>query len=72
MKESAVNDLVIRMIKKYQEVAPRRIREACRFTPSCSEYMILSLKKYGLFDGLILGLKRWSRCHPPNGGIDNP
>ncbi|HMF35928.1 MAG TPA: membrane protein insertion efficiency factor YidD [Isosphaeraceae bacterium] len=45
----------------------------CRFEPSCSRYMVESLKKYGLVRGLARGLLRLSRCHPWNpGGYDPP
>ena len=36
----------------------------CRFTPTCSEYMKISIEKYGTFKGLKLGIKRLLRCHP--------
>ena len=46
---------------------------ACRFNPTCSEYSILALKKYGLFRGLIKTIKRLARCNPWNyGGNDFP
>ena len=38
----------------------------------CSQYMILSIKKYGGFKGFVNGIKRLQRCHPPHGGVDNP
>lgn len=38
--------------------------DACRFTPSCSEYTIEALEKYGLGKGLKLSIKRISKCHP--------
>lgn len=41
--------------------------KACRFTPTCSEYTIEALRKYGALKGLALGLKRFSRCHPFGG-----
>lgn len=45
-------------------------RPSCRFVPSCSEYMINSLRYYGV-RGFLLGLKRLSRCHPWGGfGFD--
>ena len=40
---------------------------ACRFTPTCSEYTKQSIEKYGLFHGIIMGIKRISRCHPGGG-----
>jgi putative membrane protein insertion efficiency factor len=42
----------------------------CRYTPSCSEYTIEAIKKYGPFKGAIKGIQRISRCCPPYGGHD--
>jgi len=45
--------------------------EYCRFVPTCSEYTYEAVKKYGVINGLWLGLKRVSRCRPGGGsGID--
>lgn len=56
----------------YQKFTPKTIRGACLFTPSCSEYMRLSIMKYGVFQGVKKGFKRLRRCRPPNGGLDEP
>ncbi|MDR2953516.1 MAG: membrane protein insertion efficiency factor YidD [Prevotella sp.] len=40
---------------------------SCRYTPTCSEYAIQAIKKYGPFKGFWLGLKRILRCHPWGG-----
>ena len=56
----------------YKAYAPLDVRARCRFEPTCSTYMILAIQKYGLFRGLIKGIKRLRRCKPPNGGIDYP
>jgi putative membrane protein insertion efficiency factor len=37
---------------------------ACRFTPTCSEYAMEALKKYGIMKGTWLSAKRIFRCHP--------
>jgi uncharacterized protein len=43
----------------------------CRFIPSCSEYTYEAVNKYGVKKGLILGVKRVSKCHPWGGsGVD--
>jgi len=43
----------------------------CRFSPSCSEYAIQAVKKYGPFKGGLLAVKRLLRCHPWGGhGFD--
>lgn len=62
---------VIWCVKVYQHYAPEHVRLRCAFEPSCSEYMIMAVKKYGTFKGVAKGIKRLFRCHPP-GGIDYP
>jgi len=37
---------------------------ACRYTPTCSQYAIEAVMKYGIFKGGWLAIKRISRCHP--------
>lgn len=62
---------VIWCVKVYQHYAPEHVRLRCAFEPSCSEYMILAVKKYGTLKGVAKGINRLLRCHPP-GGIDYP
>jgi putative membrane protein insertion efficiency factor len=56
----------------YKAFAPKSIRKECRFVPTCSTYMIMAIKKYGLIIGVYKGIKRIMRCKPPNGGVDYP
>lgn len=56
----------------YQNKASDATRLKCVFEPSCSEYMILAVNKYGFFRGVYKGIRRLLRCHPPNGGQDYP
>lgn len=43
----------------------------CRFYPTCSEYAYQAIDKKGIIKGMILTIKRLSRCHPwNNGGVD--
>ena len=60
------------IIKIYQIFISPFFPATCRFSPTCSEYSKLSLKKYGLFKGLKLSLKRIVKCHPiwKSGGYD--
>lgn len=62
----------IQTIRIYQRLAPKKIREACRFEPTCSNYAILALKKYGFIKGWIMACQRLKRCKYPNGGTDFP
>lgn len=45
---------------------------SCRYTPTCSEYAVLALKKYGPAKGLYLAVKRIFRCHPWGGSGYDP
>lgn len=64
--------IIIWSIRVYQRYASDDIRLACVYEPSCSEYMILSIHKYGVLKGIIKGIQRLERCHLPNGGTDYP
>lgn len=63
---------LIGAVLMYKAFAPMSMRRECRFEPTCSTYMIMALRKYGLLIGLAKGVYRIARCHPPNGGIDYP
>jgi len=60
--------LIIFVIKLYKKLISPILEglfgKACRFTPSCSQYTIEALEKYGVARGLTLGIKRFSKCHP--------
>ena len=70
----AVNfkSIIVSLILIYQRFAPARIRAACVFEPSCSNYMLMAIEKYGTVKGIYKGLCRLLRCHYPNSGIDYP
>lgn len=74
-----IKNLEILLIKSYQKITRpvynflneknlNPIR--CRYTPSCSEYSIKAINKYGVFKGSVLSLKRINRCKYPYGGYD--
>lgn len=65
-------NIIINMILLYQRLASEELRESCLFEPTCSEYMILAIRKYGTIKGVYKGIRRLLRCHSPNGGIDYP
>jgi putative membrane protein insertion efficiency factor len=71
-----VKKFLIFVIKLYKKlVSPiftLLFGNACRFTPSCSQYTIEALEKYGASRGLILGIKRFSKCHPWGGSGFDP
>ncbi|MDI1354742.1 MAG: membrane protein insertion efficiency factor YidD [bacterium] len=51
----------------YQLAIRPLLPNACRYTPSCSEYAAQAITKYGAFKGLWLGFRRIIRCHPWGG-----
>lgn len=55
--------LIIRVIKLYQAF-PSCVHGLCRFYPTCSNYMIEAIEKFGVLKGLRLGFCRILRCHP--------
>lgn len=63
---------IICAVKIYQRLAPDAVRKRCRFEPSCSQYMLLSLDKYGLRKGFAKGIDRLKRCNLNDGGFDDP
>lgn len=58
--------ILIFLINVYQSI-PFSIHRHCRYTPTCSEYMKIAIKKHGTFKGLKLGIKRILRCNPKGG-----
>ena len=56
--------IIILIIKTYQITLSPLIGSNCRFHPTCSEYTIQAVKEHGVYRGLILGVKRISKCHP--------
>lgn len=69
--------LIIRLYQKLlspeQSFWGRRMGwKICRFRPTCSEYAVQALDKYGLAKGGYLALKRILRCHPWNPGGSDP
>jgi hypothetical protein len=66
-----VKSLIVALIRAYQKVISPLLPRACRFHPSCSEYMRQAIQKFGVAKGSWLGIKRLSRCHPWHpGGYD--
>jgi putative membrane protein insertion efficiency factor len=59
------------MVRGYQLTLSPLLGRRCRFHPSCSQYFIDSVRKYGAVRGALRGLWRLARCHPFHpGGFD--
>ena len=62
---------LIKLIKLYQRI-PGKFHYNCKFYPTCSNYMIEAITKYGSIKGLYLGIKRIFKCNPFSKGGYNP
>jgi uncharacterized protein len=63
--------LITATVRVYQLCISPILGPKCRFQPSCSQYVIDAVRKYGPLRGAWRGAKRISRCHPWNeGGYD--
>ena len=70
---SAVGWVVILPVRFYQLVLGPMLPKVCRFHPSCSDYFIQAVEKYGPLRGSAKGMWRICRCNPWNrGGYDPP
>jgi putative membrane protein insertion efficiency factor len=64
---------LIGLVKAYQVCLSPVLGKNCRFQPTCSQYFIESVRKYGSIRGAWRGIARICRCHPWNpGGHDPP
>jgi putative membrane protein insertion efficiency factor len=61
-------DVAIGLVHFYQRGLSPLIGPRCRYTPSCSHYMIEAIEKHGLMRGLVRGLWRILRCNPFSSG----
>jgi putative membrane protein insertion efficiency factor len=64
--------IVIAVLRGYKLFISPLLPSACRFYPTCSEYMLDAVRKYGVFKGVWIGLKRLGRCHPFHAGGFDP
>jgi putative membrane protein insertion efficiency factor len=54
----------ILLIRLYQVVISPLTPATCRFEPTCSHYSVEAIQKHGVFKGILLSIKRISKCHP--------
>ncbi|HUP79825.1 MAG TPA: membrane protein insertion efficiency factor YidD [Pirellula sp.] len=68
-----IRRVLIAMVRFYQRAVSPLLGSNCRFSPSCSQYTIEAIEKYGAIRGIWKGVKRIFRCHPFSpGGYDPP
>lgn len=67
-----LKNILIGLIHLYQKYSPEEKRRSCLFKPTCSEYAVLALNKYGIIRGIPKILDRFKRCHGKTYRIDYP
>lgn len=66
-----MKSILIFIVKLYQGLLSPFFPNSCRYTPTCSDYMIIAIQKHGYY-GFWLGLKRIARCGPWGGHGHDP
>ena len=70
-KRSMSGKVIVALIRLYQRYLSPLLPPSCRFTPSCSQYTIEAISRYGLLRGSLMGAWSVLRCHPfSKGGWD--
>jgi putative membrane protein insertion efficiency factor len=62
---------MIALLRGYKRFVSPWLPSACRYHPTCSEYMREAVERHGAGRGVWMGVKRLARCHPFHaGGVD--
>ena len=64
--------LIMGGLRFYKRWISPALPSACRYYPTCSEYMLEAVDKHGVLRGSAMGLKRLCRCHPFHAGGYDP
>ena len=64
--------ILILLVRFYQYFISPIFPPSCRYTPTCSAYMITALQTHGVFKGIYLGIKRILSCNPWGGHGHDP
>jgi uncharacterized protein len=68
---SAIRSIAAAPVRFYQRAISPGILARCRYHPSCSEYAVQAIRRYGVLRGAVLAVWRILRCNPwSHGGVD--
>ena len=67
-----LNAVLILLVRIYQAIISPFFPNACRYTPSCSQYAVEAIQLHGPWKGTWLAIKRFSSCHPWGGSGYDP
>jgi putative membrane protein insertion efficiency factor len=63
---------LIGLVRAYRLLVTPLLPPACRFAPTCSQFAIEAIERYGAGRGSVLAARRIARCHPWNAGGYDP
>jgi uncharacterized protein len=63
---------IVALLRLYKRYLSPILPSACRFHPTCSEYMLEAVSRYGAMRGVAMGFRRLLRCHPFHAGGFDP
>lgn len=64
--------LALKLLRAYQLLISPMLGQNCRFSPSCSNYAMQAIERFGFFKGSWLTMRRLLRCHPFHPGGHDP
>ena len=68
---NAVRSVLTAPIRFYQRAISPALPARCKYHPSCSEYAVAAVRRYGVLRGIVLAVWRLLRCNPwSHGGVD--
>ncbi|MEC3880592.1 membrane protein insertion efficiency factor YidD [Parapedobacter sp. 10938] len=70
--KAAIAGVFLLLVRAYQLLLSPMLGASCRYTPTCSQYAIEAIRKYGPFKGGWLAIRRITRCHPWGGHGHDP
>lgn len=66
------SDLLVWTLRGYQKLISKYTPPMCRFQPTCSQYAVVAVQRFGIFRGSWLAAARLLRCHPFHPGGSDP
>lgn len=70
--KASIAGIFLVLVRGYQLFLSPMLGPSCRYTPTCSQYAIEAIRKYGPFKGGWLAIRRIARCHPWGGHGHDP
>lgn len=67
-----IRRVMLGVIRAYQILISPLFPPTCRFQPTCSQYALEAVKRFGVCRGTWLAMKRVVKCHPRHPGGDDP